>query len=238
MNSHLLDHKLNTILNNHWFMSLHYQFYHQCAILFILEREGLRSDNGERRLVRCRFVIKNVLTNIMRNYMQVYQVPPITIFNSIKAEKTFCGRLSRLEFLQLDSMRDHGLEKLDLHFMYKIARYPKFAMIIVEKPSQNWESIPRPDENSIADNIMRIWICKNIIERNPNLTLSETDFQEIFARFVDIAKRADEHLKRTENSFVKQIERRKHFSIGYCEGEIENEPSSLTGMFLKKQILL
>ncbi|XP_076082822.1 uncharacterized protein LOC143053910 isoform X2 [Mytilus galloprovincialis] len=147
---------------------------------------------------RCRFVVDDVLTRIMREYMEQSALPPEIIERTIMKYKTFKDRLSQKEMSIIQTLPTEGFKHFEISLMYKIARNKRFSMLIPDKPTRDWGSDPQHNETTIGDNIERIRICRNKTSHKAYPSLQEKEFNNLFTTFIDIAKRAKEHLQ-TEN---------------------------------------
>ncbi|XP_063442800.1 MATH and LRR domain-containing protein PFE0570w-like [Mytilus trossulus] len=147
---------------------------------------------------RCRFVVDDVLTKIMREYMEQSALPRAIIEQTIMKYKTFKNRLSQEEMSIIQTLQTDGFKHFEISLMYKIARNRHFSMLIPDKPTRDWGSDPQPNESTIGDNMERIRMCRNKTSHKAYPSLQEKELNNLFTTFIDIAKRAKEHLK-TEN---------------------------------------
>lgn len=160
------------------------------------------------RYIRCNKLVGQVLTPLMREYMQLNNVPPATVYQTIMQPycKALRTKLSQTQMGVIQTLPSSGYEKFDITLMYKIARDKNFKMIIKEHPSRKWGTEPLPHEITIGDDIERIRHCRDNIMHNPNHIVSEPELNEFFDKFIDVGKRANLHLNIThEFSYEQQI---------------------------------
>lgn len=163
------------------------------------------AEEGQRNFLRCELVVYEVLTNIMREYMAPEGISPKAIYNNIIKCIAFKKTLTPPEFKKIQYLETAGFEEFDISLMYKIVKHRQFSMIIPDVPTRNWGSEPTPAENSFGDNIMRIVNCRNELVHKNNTTLLELDFKNCFDRYLDIARRAEGHLSKSEEDLSNQI---------------------------------
>ncbi|CAC5406530.1 unnamed protein product [Mytilus coruscus] len=158
------------------------------------------------RYIRCNLLIGQVLTPILREYMQLNNIPPTTVYKTIMAKycDNFRKKLSQKEMRIVQTLSSDGYNKFDITLMYKIARNSNFKMIINELPTRGWGTEPLHDEITIGDDIERIRLSRDHLMHNPNHRVSETEFILFFDKLVDVARRADEHDNRAPNMTYEQ----------------------------------
>lgn len=171
------------------------------------------AEEAQRNFLRCELVVYEVLTNIMREYMAPEGISPKAIYNNIMKCIAFKKTLTPPEFKKIQYLDTAGFEEFDISLMYKIVKHRQFSMIIPDIPTRNWGSEPTSAENSFGDNIMRIVNCRNELVHKNNTTLLELDFKNYFDRYLDIARRAEEHLSKSEENLRSQIRKYKTCSI-------------------------
>lgn len=148
------------------------------------------------RYLRCNRVIGQVLTPIVREYMQLTNVPPATVFQTIMQPycERFRKRLSQKEMRIIQTLSSDHYKNFDITLMYKLARDKHFKMIILDYPTRKWGADPQHNEISIGDDIERIRLSRDHIMHSPTHLMSEREFNNFFDKFVDVAKRADAHI--------------------------------------------
>ncbi|XP_052066309.1 mannosyl-oligosaccharide glucosidase-like [Mytilus californianus] len=167
------------------------------------------AEAGQTQFLRCKLVVFDVLTNIMRKYMAPEGIAPKAIYNSIIQSKAFKRILTTQEFERIQNLETAGFENFDINLMYKIAKFPMFSMIIPDVPTRKWGSEPSSNENSIGDNIMRIVNRRNELVHKHNTTFLDSEFEDLFDKYLDIGRRAEKHLSLSEESLRSQIRKYK-----------------------------
>ncbi|XP_052066310.1 mannosyl-oligosaccharide glucosidase-like [Mytilus californianus] len=167
------------------------------------------TDAGQTRFLRCKVAAFDVFTDIMREYMVQIGIPPKVIFENIMKCSSLKKTLNSKEFDKIQTLEKAGFKEFDISLMYKIVKHQKFAMIIPDIPTRKWGSEPLEDENTIGDNIMRIYKCRNDLAHKIDTTILESEFKELFEKYIDIGRRADSHLSKSEYCFRRRIEKYK-----------------------------
>lgn len=160
------------------------------------------------RYIRCNKLVGQVLTPLMREYMQLNNVPPATVYQTIMQPycQAFRAKLSQKQMSVIQTLTSIGYEKFDITLMYRIARDKNFKMIIKEHPTRKWGTEPLPHEITIGDDIERIRNCRDNIMHNPNQFVSEAELNDFFDTCIDVGKRANLHLNIThEFSYEQQV---------------------------------
>lgn len=147
------------------------------------------------RYARCRFVLGDILTQITREYMEQSGTHPASIERSILENKTFRDRLNQKEMSAIQTLPTDGFKNFDISLMYKIARNKRFSLLISDKPTREWGATPQQHEYTVGDNMERIRLCRDELSHLPGPSLSEVYFNQLFATFIDIARRAEQHLQ-------------------------------------------
>lgn len=201
------------------------------------------AEPAQTRYTRCRYAVGDVLTDIMREYMMHSKIPLNVIYQKIMGDDKFRKRLKPREIGQIQTLESLRFGDCDISLMFKIARYHKFAIIILDNPSHGWDSYPLETDNTFCDNILRIKTCRNDINHIPNTALSENEFQKMFKMYIDIGRRADEHLSTNSHHFTRRIENYVTCSLDKemeekYKGEIENLKSKFCIIFYYTKILL
>lgn len=180
------------------------------------------AEAGQTQFLRCKLVVFDVLTNIMRKYMAPEGISPKAIYNSIMLSKAFKKTLTPPEFDRIQNLGETGFKNFDISLMHKIAKFPMFSMIVPDVPTRNWGSEPSPNENSIGDNIMRIFNRRNELVHKPNTIFLDSEFEDFFDKYLDIGRRAEEHLLLSKESLRSQIRNYKTCCIDKnMEEEVE-----------------
>lgn len=153
--------------------------------------------------------------------MMFSKIPFDTIEQTIMGDSRFRQhKINQNEIGKLQTLTTHGFADFDITLMFKIAIYQSFAMIIPGKPTRGWDKFPQDQDNTMGDNIVRIKLCRNELYHNPTTTLSEGEFSKMFEKYIDIGRRADEHLRVNNNHYTCRIENYKTCSL---DKEMENK---------------
>ncbi|CAC5382694.1 unnamed protein product [Mytilus coruscus] len=147
------------------------------------------------RYARCRLVLGDVLTQIMREYMEQSGTQPTSIERSILGNKTFRDRLNQKEMSVIQTLPTAGFKNFDISLMYKIARNKSFSLLISDKPTRGWGANPQQNECTVGDNMERIRLCRDHISHMADPSLPEVYSNDLFSKFIDIARRAEQHLQ-------------------------------------------
>lgn len=161
------------------------------------------------RFIRCNLLVGQVLTPIFREYMQLNNIPPASVYKTITAKwcDNFRKKLSQKEMGIVQTLLSDGYNKFDITLMYKIARNNNFKMIITELPTRGWGNEPLPKDITIGDDIERIRRSRDHLMHSPNHLLSEIEFILFFDKLVDVTRRADEHINKADSiKYEQQIQ--------------------------------
>lgn len=153
------------------------------------------ATQDQARYMRCRLVLGEVLTQIMREYMEQSGTQPTSIERLILGNQKFKNRLNQKEMSVVQTLPSHGFKKFDISLMCKIARNKSFSLLIPDKPTRGWGANPQQNEYTAGDNIERIRLCRDDISHMADTSISEDDFHRLFSRYIDIAQRAEAHLQ-------------------------------------------
>lgn len=168
--------------------------------------------------MRCRLAVDDVLTQIMRKYMEHSGTPAAS--RNLK--------LTEDEMHAIKTFAADGFEHFDISFMYKIARNNMFPLPISDKPTRGWGPDPPSVGQTVGDNAERIRKCRNAIAHLENPSISEKRFSDLFARFKDIAKRADQHLQ--TQTFVRKIQQ---YQLDTLDQEMEDKYKKMEEKYQK-----
>lgn len=182
---------------------------------------------GQTRFLRCKVAALDVLTDIMREYMMQQGIPTKAIFDNIMKCKKFKDSLNSNEFNQIQTLETAGFQEFDISLMFKIVKHPAFSMIIPDKPTRSrlWCSEPVPNEDSVGDNILRIVHCRNNLAHKCNTSFLENEFEKLFEIYLDIGRRAEQHLSINGHYFRRRIEKYKTCCI---DKDMEDKMNKLT----------
>ncbi|CAC5407009.1 NAA15_16 [Mytilus coruscus] len=175
---------------------------------------------GQVRYMRCRLAVDDVLTQIMKEYMEQSGTQPSSIESSILNNNTFMNRLYPDEMRIIQTLTANGFEHFNISLMYKIAR--NFSFLISDKPAQKWGTNPREDDCTVGDDMERIRGCRNKFAHVNNPSISKSLFHTLFSRFIQVAQRAEQHLKNT--TFVHRL---RQYQTCTLDPEMENRFTKL-----------
>ncbi|VDH90224.1 mannosyl-oligosaccharide glucosidase, partial [Mytilus galloprovincialis] len=164
------------------------------------------AESGQTQLFRCKLVVLEVLTDILRDYMTHEGTAPKAIHKLVMNNKNLRHHFTSKELNVIQNLPSTGFKEFDISLMYKIAKTKLLALIIPDEPTHGWGSEPSPNEDTIGDNVMRIVNRRNELSHRKNATLLESEFKDFFEKFLDIGERAEKHLSRKDRSITSQIE--------------------------------
>ncbi|CAC5369357.1 unnamed protein product [Mytilus coruscus] len=157
--------------------------------------------------MRCILAVCDILTQIMREYMEQSGTPPTRIERLVLGNKTFKRHLYAKEIRDILTLPAEGFKQFDFSLMYKIAKEEIFSFLISDIPTRGWGADPKYNECTIGDNIERIRNCRNALSHMAYPLISKAEFDVQFTRFIDIAQRADKHLQ--TRTFEQKIQQYK-----------------------------
>lgn len=189
-------------------------------IIYFFPVKSDTKETDSTRFIRCKYAVGDVFTDIMKVYMLNSNIPVETLHQCIKLDKNFMSKLSSKEKTIVEKLSSDSFKGFSISLMYKIARHPYFAMIIPDKPTHNWGSIPQRNENTVGDNIERIRRCKLELQCNLKEAMTETDYREFFSSLLDVSRRADSHLQNHLKKFEYRIE---HYSKCVLDNSLKQE---------------
>lgn len=169
----------------------------------------MATSDDIKRYIRCNMLVVQVLTPLVREYMELSKVPPATVYNLIMQPKCskFRATLSQPQMTAIQTLQSDGYKTFDITLMYKLAREKRLGLIITEHPTREWGSAPLQHELTIGDDIERIRLCRDKIMHIPNHIVPERELNDLFDKFIEVGKRADTHLNLTDElSYEQQIQ--------------------------------
>ena len=140
------------------------------------------------RYIRATLVVKDVFTGMMRDLLITIVLPSKLV--ELTSQKLFLGQLQKHEKASIKTLEGNSFNGLDIGLIYKIIRHFTF----IRAPSRGWGSEPTSGDITVADDIERIRIVRNSLMHRPNLFLTESELDSMFAGFKDLSHRFGEHL--------------------------------------------
>lgn len=112
--------------------------------------------------------------------------------------------LHRHESSLVETLRNHGYDKLDESLLYKIIS----CFNLVQRPSKGWGNSPTDlHRTTLGDDIERLRKRRNALVHSPEPQMSEIQFEEFFDELYEIARRFDIYLHQymCENCFQNKV---------------------------------
>ncbi|VDH96594.1 Hypothetical predicted protein [Mytilus galloprovincialis] len=140
----------------------------------------------------------------MRDLMVKSGVPAKTLYNSILTDAHFKKKLKKFELDIVDTLQTDEYNKIDTSLSYKVIRH---FQRFIPPPSRQWGANPIDTEIEIGDDIERIRQERNRFVHRVNDNISEVMFDNFFVTFIEVGKRIDAYLNKTQNNGYAQTVR-------------------------------
>lgn len=144
------------------------------------------------RISRLALVIIELFPQVLRVVFQhYYKKSPNSLLQECQGKKK--KELNSSELTMINQCHSTNcLDSLDTTILCKLFRLFQFT----RRPARNWRQ-PIPDTaTSIQDDVERMRCLRNEIVHRPNISITQTEFDDNFSKFLSISKRIDALLNR------------------------------------------
>lgn len=152
------------------------------------------------RCARYCMVVLDVFSEMMQELLKSRNFTAQKIYDIVTNEPKFFNKLRDKEKDMLQSLRtDQVFTGLDTSIIYKIVTYFKDRNIIPTPTIRRWGKRPSLKDTDIGDDVERIYFGRNDFAHKTNAAINETEYEEFFNTFIDVAVRVDSYLRNDPN---------------------------------------
>ncbi|CAG2239502.1 unnamed protein product [Mytilus edulis] len=143
------------------------------------------------RCARCCMVVLDVFNAMMQDLMQHQPIPAPVLYQMIMRDNYF---------------RKHKLNSDEIHTIQTLQS--EDFRILIPRPTRNWGSKPLPQEVDIGDDVERIRRKRNSFVHQISAKKSEEGMNKFFIASLEIGKRIDKYLNKTDQGGHEQTIKR------------------------------
>lgn len=164
------------------------------------------SNVNTTNFVRLFLVIQENVTKVLQELLLLTK-QHTSLDSDIRKNMYLNSTLKSYEWIVIKTVQTKQYADFDIPLMYKIIRNLK----LVPAPTQGWDNLnpPTSTEITIGDDIERIRRYRNYIMHSGNTNISDVELGNVFSLFIDIARRLEVYLKKTNREYVTAIENAK-----------------------------